>query len=168
MIAAAVMADYILEDRGWLPKPRAVVFPFFADPANLPRITPPWLRFRLLTPAAAMAAGAVFDYRIAWLGVPLRWRAFIREYDPPVRFVDVQVRGPYGRWEHRHLFLEEAGGTWMEDRVTYRLPLGPLGRAAHALLVRRQLAAIWRYRRRRIGELLAPVLAGPDRPPATP
>jgi ligand-binding SRPBCC domain-containing protein len=157
------MPDYVLETRGWLPKPRAEVFPFFADPANLARITPPWLGFRLLSPAPSMTAGAVVDYRIAWLGVPLRWRSFIREFDPPVRFVDVQVRGPYARWEHRHLFLEEAGGTWMEDRVTYRLPLGPLGRLAHAVLVRWQLAAIWRYRARRIGELVAPVLPGPGR-----
>jgi len=73
----------------------------------------------------------------------------------------VQVRGPYARWEHRHRFLEEGDGTWVEDRVTYRLPLGPLGRAAHALIVRRQIAALWRYRTRRLGELV-----GPLRPPA--
>src|SRR5215813_11416301 len=75
--------------------------------------------------------------------------------------VDVQVRGPYARWEHRHRFLEEGGGTWVEDRVTYRLPLGPLGRAAHALLVRRQIAAMWRYRTRQLGELVGPVSSPP-------
>jgi len=84
------------------------------------------------------------------------WRTMIREYDPPARFVDVQVRGPYDRWEHRHLFLEERAGTWVEDRVTYRLPLGPLGRLVHVLIVRRQLAAIWAYRRRRLAALVAP------------
>jgi hypothetical protein len=155
------MADHILESRVWLAKPRGEVFAFFADPANLARITPPWLGFRLLTPGPVMAAGAVLDYRIRWLGAPLRWRTYVREYDPPARFVDVQVRGPYDRWEHRHLFLEERGGTWVEDRVTYRLPLGPLGRAVHALVVRRQLAAIWAYRRARLGELLAPALDEP-------
>jgi len=155
------MADHVLEARVWLPKPRPEVFAFFAEPANLARITPRWLGFRLLTPDARMAAFAVLDCRIAWLGVPLAWRTFIREYDPPARFVDVQVRGPYERWEHRHLFLEDRGGTWVEDRVTYRLPLGPLGRAVHALLVRRQLEWIWAYRRARLGELLAPALSGP-------
>ncbi len=108
-----------------------------------------------------MAAGAAFDLSIRWLGVPIRWRSFIREYDPPVRFVDVQVRGPYARWEHRHLFLAERDGTWVEDRVTYRLPLGALGRLAHSLVVGRQLSALWAYRRRRISELLAPVLDSP-------
>lgn len=151
------MADYILEARLWLDRPRAEVFAFFAEPANLARITPPWLGFSLRTERPAMAAGAVLDYRIAWLGLPLRWRTFIREWDPPVRFVDVQVRGPYARWEHRHLFLEERDGTVVEDRVTYRLPLGPLGRLAHTLVVRRQLAAIWEYRRRRVTELLGSI-----------
>jgi hypothetical protein len=103
----------------------------------------------------------MIDLRMSWLGVPVSWRAFIREWDPPYRFVDVQVRGPYARWEHRHRFLEERGGTWMEDRVTYRLPLGPLGRAAHALLVRRQIAAMWRYRTKRLGELVGPVSSPP-------
>ena len=92
-------------------------------------------------------------------GVPVRWRALVREWDPPYRFVDVQVRGPYARWEHRHRFLEEGNGTWVEDRVTYRLPLGSLGRVAHALLVRRQIAALWRYRTRRLDELVGPVRA---------
>jgi ligand-binding SRPBCC domain-containing protein len=145
----------------WLAKPRDAVFAFFAEPANLALITPAWLGFRLLTPTPSMAAYAVLDYRIAWLGIPLRWRSFVREYDPPARFVDVQVRGPYDRWEHRHLFLEDRGGTWVDDRITYRLPLGPLGRLLHGLLVGRQLRAIWAYRRRRIGELLAPALDSP-------
>ncbi len=155
------MGDYIVESRMWLPKPRPEVFSFFADLENLPRVTLPSLRVRLLSAPPVLAAGAVFDARVSWLGVPLRWRTVIREYDPPFRFLDVQVRGPCARWEHRHLFLEEQGGTWVEDRIVYRLPLGPLGRLAHALMVKRQLAALWAYRTRRIGELLAPVFASP-------
>jgi ligand-binding SRPBCC domain-containing protein len=156
------MADYVRESRVWVARPRDEVFAFFADPANLARITPPWLGFAIAGEAHALRAGAVLDYRIRWLGLPLRWRTFIREWDPPVRFVDVQVRGPYARWEHRHLFLEEQGGTWVEDRVSYRLPFGPIGRLAHAVVVQRQLAAIWRYREQRIGELVGPVSASPS------
>ncbi len=151
------MADFIVESRLWLPKPRAEVFAFLADPVNLPSVMPPSLGVRLVTSPPAMAAGAVFDLRLAWLGVPLRWRAFVREYDPPVRFLDVQVRGPYARWEHRHLFLVAGDGTRVEDRVVYRLPFGPLGRLAHALLVGHQLGRLWAHRRERIGELLGPV-----------
>jgi len=157
MICRAAMADHILESRVWLAKPRPDVFAFFADPNHLLLVTPPAFRLRLLSPHAPMAAGSVYDLALAWFGLPLRWRAFVREFDPPYRFVDVQVRGPYARWEHRHRFLEGQGGTWVEDRVTYRLPLGPLGRAVHALLVRRQLAELWAYRDRRLADLVAPV-----------
>ncbi len=151
------MADYILESRVWLARARPEVFAFFAESANLALLTPPSFCLRVVAGPRALSSGAVIDLRMSWLGVPVTWRAFIREWDPPYRFVDVQVRGPYARWEHRHRFLEERGGTWVEDRVTYRLPLGPLGRAAHGLLVRRQIAAMWSYRTRRLGELVGPV-----------
>jgi ligand-binding SRPBCC domain-containing protein len=157
------MSDHVLESRFWVAQPRPQVFAFFNDPANVARLSPPSLRFELLTPRPfVMAAGAVIDYRIRWLGLRLSGRAFIREYDPPVRFVDVQLWGPYRRWEHRHLFLEESGGTWVEDRVTYALPLGPLGRLAHAVVVRRQLARLWEYRRQKLAERF-----GPARPELT-
>jgi ligand-binding SRPBCC domain-containing protein len=151
------MADFILESRVWLGRPRPEVFAFFADPAHLGALTPPSLGFRMVNAPATLAAGAVLDFRIAWLGVPLAWRSYIREYDPPFRFVDVQVRGPYARWEHRHRFLEDEGATLVEDRVTYRLPLGPLGVLAHRLLVGRQLRALWDYRARRLDELMGPL-----------
>ena len=141
----------------WLGRPRPEVFAFFADPANLPTLTPPALGLRLRAPGTTMAAGTVLDFELRWLGIPVRWRAYVREYDPPFRFLDVQVTGPWARWEHRHRFLVEDGGTIVEDRIVYRLPLGALGRAAHALLVGRQLRAAWAYRTRRLGELLGPV-----------
>jgi hypothetical protein len=151
------MADQILESRVWIGRPRPEVFAFFADPANLVRLTPPALDLRLLTATRTMTTGTVLDYRLRWLGVPLRWRAYLREYDPPFRFLDVQVRGPYARWEHRHRFLEEGSGTIVEDRVVYRLPLGALGRALHAGVVGRQLRAAWAYRTQRLEALLGPV-----------
>jgi len=151
------MADYILESRVWLARARTEVFAFFTESSNLVLLTPASFGLRVVGGPPALSNGAVVDLRMSWLGVPVRWRAFIREWDPPYRFVDVQVRGPYARWEHRHRFLEERGGTWVEDRVTYQLPLGPLGRAVHALLVRRQIAALWRHRTRRLGELVGPL-----------
>src|SRR5439155_23456924 len=114
------MADHILESRVWLPRARAEVFAFFADPANLARISPPALGLRLLARPAPMRAGSVYDFRMAWLGIPLRWRAFIREFDPPYRVVVVQVRGPDARWEPRPSCLDENGVAWLAVRVTYR------------------------------------------------
>ena len=154
------MADHVFESRAWLARPRAEVFAFFAEPTALERLTPPPFRLQLVNRNVTMTTGAVLDFRLRWLGlVPLRWRAFVREWDPPFRFVDVQVRGPFARWEHRHRFLEEGGGTWVEDRVTYRLPLGPLGRVAHTMLVRRQLRELWDYRHRQLAELVKPLSA---------
>jgi len=149
------MADHILESRVWLARARPEVFAFFADPSNLALVTPRSYRLRFLSLPAPMAAGRTYDIRLSWLAIPVTWRAFVREFDPPYRFVDVQVLGPWARWEHRHRFLEERGGTSVEDRVIYRLPLGALGRAAHAVLVGRQIAALWRYRDARLREIFA-------------
>ena len=151
------MADHLLETRVWVARPRAEVFAFFADPSNLARVTPPSFRLRVRRAPPMLETGAVIDYDVRWLGVPLRWRGFVREFDAPYRFLDVQLRGPYARWEHRHRFLEEDGGTVIDDRIVYRLPLGAVGRLVHAAVVRRQLAAAWRYRTRRLSELLGPV-----------
>jgi ligand-binding SRPBCC domain-containing protein len=108
-----------------------------------------------------MEAGTALDYRLTCLGVSVGWRIFVREFDPPFRFLDVQLRGPFARWEHRHRFLAGRGGTLMEDRLVYRLPLGLLGRAAHVAALRRLMAAAWRHRTRRIAELLGPVTPPP-------
>ena len=98
--------------------------------------------------------GAVADG--AALRVPQRWVSEITEYEPPYRFVDEQRQGPYALWHHEHRFADaETGGTLITDRVTYALPFGPLGRIAHALLVRRQLASIFDYRDRRVAEMFA-------------
>ncbi len=149
------MADYILERRVWLARPRAEVFAFFADPRNLERLHPVWARPQWLAPPPPrLAAGALLDFRAA--GLPGRWRVIIREFDPPYRFVDAQLVGPFARWEHRHRFGEGAegeGGTWVEDRVTYRLPLGPLGRLVHVLAAGRRVRGLFDYRDRRLREL---------------
>jgi ligand-binding SRPBCC domain-containing protein len=132
-----------------LPLPPEEVFPFFGDALNLEAITPPWLGFRVVTPGPIeMAAGAGIEYRLRLHGIPIRWRTTIAVWDPPHRFVDVQLSGPYRMWHHTHDFEPAAdGGTLMRDTVRYALPFGPLGAAAHRVLVRRDLEAIFDYRR---------------------
>jgi ligand-binding SRPBCC domain-containing protein len=125
------------------------VFPFFADARNLEAVTPPWLGFRVVTPGPiSMAAGALIEYRLRLHGVPLRWRTTIAVWDPPRRFVDVQLSGPYRMWHHTHYFSRAPdGGTVMRDTVRYALPFGPLGALAHRLLVQRDLDRIFDFRR---------------------
>lgn len=129
-------------------------FEFFARPANLARITPPWLAFTMVSGDADMRPGLRIEYRIRPLGFPQKWVSEITAYEPPHRFVDEQRTGPYARWRHEHGFRAVDGSTEMTDTVTYALPFGPVGRLAHALFVRRQLEAIFGYRRERLTELL--------------
>ncbi|HEX4771737.1 MAG TPA: SRPBCC family protein [Bryobacteraceae bacterium] len=127
----------------------------FEDPYNLAKITPSWLRFEVTSrDRVAMSKNAEITYRIHWLGMSLHWKTIIREYRPPVLFVDEQAEGPYRLWQHHHTFQETEQGTLIGDRVDYALPAGPFGQIAHALLVRRQLLAIFEYRQREIGKLL--------------
>jgi ligand-binding SRPBCC domain-containing protein len=141
-----------------LAHPIAEVFAFFGDARNLEAITPPLLRFRVMDSGAdaiAMGPGALIRYRLRVRRMPVGWLTVIREWDPPLRFVDEQLRGPYALWHHTHTFEAlDDGGTLMRDVVRYALPLGALGELVRRLFVRRDLEAIFDYRARRIVELL--------------
>jgi ligand-binding SRPBCC domain-containing protein len=143
-----------LETTTVLPLPVDDVFAFFADAGNLERITPPELRFRILTPAPIdIGEGALIDYRLRLFGVPFGWQTRIVAWQPNEQFVDEQLRGPYSQWRHRHTFEACEEGTRMTDRVEYRLPLWPAGAVALPL-VRRQLDRIFRYRASAIQRIL--------------
>lgn len=128
-------------------RPLPETFAIFEDPYNLAKITPPWLKFRVTsTEQVQMRKGTEIHYVINWMGLPVRWKTIITEYDSPHRFVDEQERGPYTLWRHHHTFEETSEGTKVKDLVEYQLPFGFLGKLVHALVVRRQLLAIFRYR----------------------
>jgi len=130
----------------WLPVQLDDVFAFFSDAKNLELLTPPWLRFEILTPTPiAMQSGTILDYRLRLHGIPLRWQSEISVWEAPHRFVDRQTRGPYRIWEHEHTFAERAGGTVVTDKVRYRVPGGSL---IDRFFVRGDLRRIFAYRRK--------------------
>ena len=132
------------ESELWLPRPRNEVFAFFADAANLDAITPPWVKFRTITPGPIeMRTGTLIDHRLRIRGLPIRWRTKITAWEPPARFVDEQIRGPYRLWIHEHLFEERDGGTLVVDRVRYAVPFDFI---VHPLLVRRDVERIFAWR----------------------
>lgn len=148
----------VLETQLWVPRRREDLFPFFADAANLNLLTPPWLDFRILTPLPIpMGQGTLIDYRIGLKGVPMRWRTLISVWEPPVRFVDEQLSGPYALWRHEHRFEESAGGTLCVDRVEYAHWGGPI---AQALMVKPDLTRIFAYRSDRMRSLFGSDVVG--------
>jgi len=152
----SVGPGWVLETELWVPRPRNEVFSLFADAFQLEAITPPWLHFQVLTPRPiVMRAGTRIDYRLRLHGLPIRWQSAISAWEPPFRFVDEQVRGPYRSWLHEHTFVEQGGGTLCRDRVQYDVPGGAL---VHRFLVDRDVRRIFEYRRQHFPRVLEAVL----------
>ena len=149
------MKPYCLYREQIIARPIDEVFQFFADAQNLETLTPPWLNFQILTPLPIkMHAGAIIQYSLRLHGISVHWTTAITDWQPPFEFVDVQLRGPYLMWHHRHRFEAIGEQTRMTDEIHYALPYGWLGRLAHAVFVARDLAAIFEFRARSVERLL--------------
>lgn len=144
----------------WLAAPRDRVFAFFADAMNLPAITPEWLDFRLVTPAPIkMGRGAVIEHRMRFLGLAIAWQSEITAWEPMVRFVDEQRRGPCKVWIHEHRFAEREGGTLVMDRVTCATAGGQI---VERLVVGPCMRRLFAYREQRLRRIFggSPTLRG--------
>lgn len=137
----------------FVPAPPEKIFSFFQDAHNLEKITPPTLNFhieRVSTPEVKQ--GTLIDYRLKIHGVPAVWKTEIDEWQPPYKFVDNQLRGPYRLWHHTHEFRPFCGGTLLVDRVRYRLPMGYVGWLMGAKFVRQDVENIFAFRRKWISK----------------
>ncbi len=151
------MSTYRLVREQTIARPLDEVFAFFADARNLETLTPPWLRFEILTPGSIeMHVGTIIQYALRVHGLPIHWTTAITVWNPPFEFVDVQLKGPYVLWHHRHTFEPLGNATCMTDEVHYRLPFGWIGNVVHAAMVRRDLDAIFNYRAQIVEQLLHP------------
>ncbi len=147
------MKIFTLDSALQLNHPLKEVFLFFSDPSNLEAITPPWLNFEIQTrPPFEMRRGALIDYRLRLHGFPFLWRSEISAWEPPLRFVDEQIRGPYRLWKHEHTFAEIDGGTMVKDHVDYMVPGGWL---IQRLMVARNVERIFEFRRQKLKEIFS-------------
>ena len=137
----------LLEKTIFIHQPREQVFEFFSKAENLDKVTPNWLNFKIITSTPIeMKKGAIIDYKLKLYGMPVKWQTEITEWQPPYRFIDVQVKGPYRLWVHEHIFEERDGGTLMTDRVQYLAPGYFLEPIVHKLFVQRDVDRIFRHR----------------------
>ena len=142
------MKTFEISTKQYINKPLEVVFEFFSKPEYLEMITPASLSFNILTPTPIkMGKGSLIDYTIRLFGIPIHWRTLISDYEPPFRFVDQQIKGPYTFWHHTHTFQSVDGGVEIIDKVIYSLPMGWLGTLAHSIWVRKDLEKIFDYRK---------------------
>lgn len=157
-IKRAPQGGYCLTARMAVDLPREEVFELFADANQLERITPDWLNFEILTPRPIlMRAGLLLDYKIRLHAIPIKWRTEISAWNPPFRFVDQQLKGPYKRWHHEHTFEQIDGKTIVIDNVHY-IPRG--GSLIHRFMVKPDLEKIFRFRHDRLSEIFAERIAG--------
>ncbi|MBA2719160.1 MAG: NAD(P)H-binding protein [Chloroflexi bacterium] len=149
------MSTHRLSATQFIRRPIEEVFDFFSRPENLGRITPASMGFEFLTEDRDMRSGLEIRYRIRPLFIPLTWTTKITGYEPPTGFEDVQLSGPYARWEHTHTFEAVPDGTVVRDEILYAVPFGPLGDLANRLVVRSELARIFRHRAETIRTVFA-------------
>ncbi len=151
------MKTYVFEIEDSFNRPLPEIFEFFSDAANLNIVTPPWLEFSILTPLPiTIEKGATIEYQLKLYGFTVNWKTEITHWEPPYRFVDAQIKGPYKSWVHQHRFEETAAGTRMTDRVEYAVPGLFLAPFFHKLFVRRDVERIFAYRRIKFGEIFKP------------
>jgi len=145
---------YEFHGEQFLNAPLDEVFSFFSNPANLDELTPDRLRFEIETDTPIeMREGLELDYTLRIRGIPVSWRSRIEVWEPPERFVDVQVHGPYTHWRHEHAFDERDGDTLVTDHVAYGVPGWIFAPLIHYFFVRPDVVSIFDYRRKRLEEM---------------
>ena len=146
------MKKYILETETYIPKPLNEVFDFFSKAENLNKLTPPDVHFKIMTPLPIdMKKGTLIDYRIKLNNIPFYWKTEITEWNPPFKFADNQVKGPYQTWFHEHSFVEKDGKTYMKDKITYLSKGWILVPLLHWLFVDKKVKQIFEYREKQLG-----------------
>lgn len=154
---------YRLQAEVIVESPIKEVFAFFSNAANLESLTPSWLNFQIVTELPIqMRQGALLDYKIRLHMIPISWRTEIAHWQPPHKFVDQQLRGPYKRWWHEHTFEDLGDGlTLIRDEVHY-IPRG--GKWLHRWFVKPDLEKIFKFRQQQLAKRFKVCSPGDNRP----
>jgi len=152
------MSVYRLQDEILIKAPLDAVWDFFTDPRNLQKITPDKMGFKHVyePDAEKVYPGMLLVYKVSpLLGIPLTWITEITHVEPKKRFVDDQLKGPFGMWHHIHEFESVEGGTLAKDLLYYRMPFGVLGDMAHPFTVAKQTQEIFKFRKAELEKIFA-------------
>ncbi len=127
---------------------------FFSNPDNLSLISPAYLDFEMLTKNERMYAGQIIVHRLRPLfHIPIEWITEITHVNEPHYFIDEQRYGPYKIWHHEHRFHSIPDGVEMQDIIFYQMPYGLIGKALHAIKVKKDLDKIFAFRDAKLIEL---------------
>ena len=123
------------------------VFAFHEQPDVLTLLLPPWESARVIQSARISEVGSQAIIETKVFGpISVRWVAEHRLYDPPRMFEDIQVKGPFRSWRHRHVVEPHPDGALLRDEIDYEPPLGFLGRAVAPWLIEGRLRKLFDYR----------------------
>jgi uncharacterized protein (TIGR01777 family) len=141
----SAMAEFVKRSR--ISAPAEEVFRWHARPGALERLTPPWTTLELIERSGGIENGARVGFNLPVGPTHVRWVAEHRDYVDGRQFHDVQIEGPFARWEHMHRFEPDGpSASCLEDRITYELPFGAVGRLIGGASVRAMLERTFTYR----------------------
>lgn len=147
---------FYFQDQQFLSVSSEELFLFFSNPDNLSRITPASSGFRVLESSKpVIEKGVVIKYRLKIMGIPVSWVAQIEDWVPNMSFTDVQLKGPFAYYKHKHILEKVEGGTLIRDELEYRLPLGLIGALLGNYFVRHEFKRTFSFRKKKMEELFS-------------
>lgn len=147
---------HVFKDKLFLPVALDIAWQYFSDPRRLAEITPEGMDFKIISeiPDCEIYQGQKIQYSVKpMLGIPMKWETLIAGIDKPYSFTDMQLKGPYELWEHKHTFEKKDDGVLMTDIVHYKLPWGVVGNIAEKLFVRKRIEFIFKHRKKILKEI---------------
>lgn len=131
------------------------VFAFYSDTNNLIKISPSSVKVKILKIDLPLKLNSIVELVVTQFGFfKSQWKVRLAEFEEYSVIGDLQVKGPFKYWYHRHCFEKQNGFTLMTDKLEYDLPMGILGKIAHKLFVRKMIEQQFEFRHSKTKEVL--------------